>query len=169
MVWHIPLTQGYVALVDDADYAMVGAHKWRVELTRTGKVHRVVRTTQPDGWRGRKVSVSLHRVLMDAPSGIEVDHVDRDPLNNQRSNLRFATRQQNNQNTGIRSDNTSGFKGVHFDTNQGLWVARIRGGDGRMFLGRFSDPFDAAQAYDAAARQVFGEFASLNFSESRPA
>lgn len=90
----------------------------------------------------------------------DIDHRDLDGLNNRWVNLRLATKNQNAQNTGVRSDNSSGFKGVAWDGAKGKWRADIRLPDGpRKFLGLFDDPALGHQAYVTAAQQHFGEFA----------
>lgn len=97
------------------------------------------------------------------PSGL-IDHIDRDRQNDRIANLREATRSQNNGNAARRSDNTSGYKGVGFHAASGLWYAKI-GVRGRVIsLGYHRAKEAAARAYDRAAREHFGEFASLNFA-----
>ena len=94
-----------------------------------------------------------------------VDHINQDPLDNRRQNLRLATRSQNAANLGPYANNTSGYKGVDF--NRGKWRARITQDGVRYFLGTFDTAEDAARAYDQKALELFGEFASLNFSEEK--
>lgn len=91
----------------------------------------------------------------------EVDHKNRIPSDNRWSNLRVATRSQNNANVGLKSHNTSGVKGVCWDRSRGLWLAQISVDTKRMHLGRFSSKEEAAAAYARAAIQHFGEFAVL--------
>jgi hypothetical protein len=91
----------------------------------------------------------------------EVDHKNRDPLDNRWANLRLATRSQNNANTGLKRHNTSGLKGVSFDRQRGLWKAQICVDKKRMTLGRFPTAEQAADAYAQAARAHFGEFAAV--------
>jgi hypothetical protein len=103
----------------------------------------------------------MHRAIMGAPAGIEVDHIDNDGLNNTRENLRFATHQQNCFNKPAPKSNTSGFKGVSWSDALGCWTAIIRG----KRIGQFDTPEDAALAYDATARELFGEYAYVNFPD----
>lgn len=94
---------------------------------------------------------------------IGVDHINRNPLDNRRSNLRSANKSQNGANVGLRKDSTSGFKGVSFDKLKNKWKAYINIGEyGRQSLGYFTDKIDAAKAYNEAAIKYFGEFAGLN-------
>lgn len=160
----IKLTKGFVALVDDRDYAELSRHKWqaqengrRVYATRNG--HRL----GDDGKRIR-TKVYMHREIM-GNALFHVDHRDGDGLNNQRSNLRLATRTENQGNVKIRSSNTSGYRGVSWEANARKWRAGIGRNGKRSYIGLFSSAEDAARAYDDAARQYFGEFATLNFPE----
>lgn len=89
-----------------------------------------------------------------------LDHKDRDSLNDWIDNLRPSTRRQNQANMSISSHNTSGFKGVSWDSWTGRWRAQITANRRRIHIGRFSDPAEAHRAYMAAARDLFGEFAS---------
>lgn len=91
----------------------------------------------------------------------ECDHRDLDVSNNRWENLRLATSTQNKGNSGLRSDNTSGLKGLRWEVDRGRWLVRISI-EGRMKnLGRYEDKGAAAAAYEAAAKQHFGEFARL--------
>lgn len=94
-----------------------------------------------------------------------VDHLDRDPLNNQRDNLRLASRSQNGANRNIRKNSLSGYKGVSWHKTAKKWTAKLTLNGKLIHLGYFDDPIDAAKAYDQAAREYFGEFAVTNFTE----
>jgi hypothetical protein len=104
----------------------------------------------------------MHRYLIDAPEGLEVDHIDQDSLNNCRSNLRLATKSQNGANT--RRFDTEGevkkSRGVGF--YRGRWTASIKVNGKSIYLGRFDSEDAAKRAYDVAAKEHFGEFALLN-------
>jgi hypothetical protein len=100
---------------------------------------------------------------MCAGKGQEVDHIDGDGLNNQRSNLRFCTRSQNIRNARMKSNNTSGFTGVFKQKDSRgnrtkLWYAKIMTDEGRKFLGYFSTPEEASEKYQEVAKSSFGEF-----------
>jgi hypothetical protein len=154
----IPLTQGKAALVDDADYEFLNQWKWCTH--QFGKKWYAVRG---QGTRKTQKILLMHRVITNAPDGMEVDHWDHDGLNNQRYNLRVCTSSQNKANKPKRIDNTSGYKGVTWDRFRGKYVAQIHVNGKHIFLGRFSDVEEAARAYDKAAIKIFGEFAYLNF------
>jgi hypothetical protein len=146
----IPLSQGKVALVDDADYAVVSALKWHAVRCSGNK------------WYARNTGVYLHRFLI--PDSSRVDHRNGDGLDNQRANLRGCTHRQNIANQARSSANTSGYKGVTWDKDRQKWIVHV-GLDNKMhFVGRFKDIIEAARAYDAKATELHGEFANLNFS-----
>lgn len=92
---------------------------------------------------------------------VEIDHKDCDPLNNRWSNLRLATRSQNNANMLRQKRNTSGYKGVDWDKSRQQWRSQISVNGKRIMIGRFNDITTAAAAYRAAAEQHFGEFARI--------
>lgn len=90
---------------------------------------------------------------------VEIDHINGDGTDNRFCNLRLATRSQNARNTTIRSDNRSGFRGVHWNSQVRKWQAEIKIGKRRLYLGRFSTPEAGREAYCKAAREHFGEYA----------
>jgi len=92
----------------------------------------------------------------------EIDHKDRNKLNNLETNLRRATRTQNCQNKQITNTNTSGYKGVHYDKQNKKWRAQIYHNGQYIYLGYFNIKEDAARAYNIAAAKYHGEFAVIN-------
>lgn len=109
--------------------------------------------------------VRVHRICFFLRHGWvppDVDHEDRNRLNNRSKNLRPATRQQNVGNTGLSRRNKSGFKGVSFNTKRQTWAAQIKINGKQTGLGHFTYPEAAARAYDRAALKHFGEHAFLN-------
>jgi hypothetical protein len=155
----IALTQGFVALVDDADYDRVSAFKWTATKTRKNVYAvRKLRTSS-----GRTTSQLLHRFITGVTNPrIIVDHEDHEGLNCQRYNLRPCVHGENNGNQ-LKTHGTSKYKGVSWDLSRGLWRAYITIHNRSKFLGRFREEHDAAHAYDEAARAAFGEFALCNF------
>lgn len=93
------------------------------------------------------------------PGALEIDHIDGDRSNDRISNLRLATRQQQQWNTDRSCRNTSGCKGVSFYRRLGLWRADIRVGGRQRCLGYFKEKTDALAAYDLAATELQGDFA----------
>ena len=146
---HIPLTQGLVTLVDAEDYEALAAYTWYA--SHMYAVRRI------DGKQ-----VRMHRILLNAPGGMDVDHINGDKLDNRRENLRLATRAQNTQNQGRRSTNKSGYKGVCRATNRKSWMATITVNRRQKLLGCFSTPEEAHAAYCTAAKELHGEFARVS-------
>lgn len=154
----IPLTKGKFAIVDIEDARDVFSHRWRLGKFRRQYYARMT-VHRSDG---KQTTMFLHSFIMPPPPGFEIDHIDGDGLNNRRSNLRLATRSQNFQNSRIRSTNTSGYKGVHWDKHAHKWRARIVLDGYNKNLGLFDNREEAAAMYDVAAIEYFGEFARLN-------
>lgn len=126
---------------------------------------RVHHSARGDHWRVRQKHVSpypqLARLIMDAPKGMVVDHVNRDTLDDRRKNLRICTISQNIANSSTRTDGTSRYRGVHM-TKKGKWRAQIKVFYKLHRLGDFDSEVEAARAYNAAARKHFTEYAGLN-------
>jgi hypothetical protein len=154
----IPLTQGQFALVDDADYAAVSAFKW-CALRDRRNVYAVRGVKKSPGVR---TLLRLHSFLM--PGIPQIDHRDGNGLNCQRDNLRPATGSQNARAARRKQiGRSSAFRGVSWDKAEDCWRARIWVGGRNLSLGCFVKEDEAAQAYDRASRQHFGEFAAPNF------
>lgn len=140
-------------MVDDCDFGFLSQFNWQVDKFGCVKTH------------GNKTQkrILIHRLLLKAPDSLEVDHIDGNRLNNQRSNLRLATSSQNKCNRGARKDCESGLKGVSWHSQREKWIARIKSPYGKyLHLGLFSDKLEAARAYDKASREQHGEFAFVN-------
>lgn len=152
----LKLMQGDVALVDAEDYERVAQYSWWV------KAHpkRVVKYAA--GKVGNKL-VTLHRFILNAPKGKQVDHKNHNGLDNRRSNLRLCSHSQNiHRRNMMKVNKTSKYKGVHRYKNGNCWCSAIRVDGKRMFLGYFDCEKEAARKYNAAAKKHFGEFAWLN-------
>lgn len=154
----IPLTQGKVALVDDEDYERLIVHKWHA--TRMRNVFYAVRH---DNCNPARRLIYMHHEIIGKPGlGFKADHVNNDSLANLKGNLRIVTDSQSNMNrrsyTGI-----SRFKGVHWRKVDKKWKAQIQIDGTQKHLGYFISEEAAARAYDAAATELFGEYARLNF------
>lgn len=157
---YITLTKGQVALVDDADYEGLSRWRWQAKWHKRREVWIAARST----WtKGRKCELSMSRTIMCAPIGLMVDHINGDSLDNQRHNLRLATNQQNQHNqTRLRRDNTTGYKGVYLNSRSGNYVSQIYFNKRRIPLGTRHTRKEAAMLYNEAALKYFGEFAALN-------
>jgi len=164
----IPLSQGYVALVDDEDYERVNQFNWYATVE-----HRAVYARRNVRYNGKQSTEKLHRFVLGLkPGDPHVDHKDRNGLNCQKYNLRNASITQNNRNgrkplTRDGIPTSSRFKGVFWSKDRSKWQATITVNKRSNFLGRFDSELEAAHAYDTAARQYFGEFACPNFPNLR--
>lgn len=153
----IQLSQGLVALVDDEDAGRVlAAGKWWAKRDKnTVYASRTIR--RPDG---RRTSQSMHSFLT---GWALTDHINGNGIDNRRSNLREATDTQNLHNQGLSKNNRSGYKGVHWRKTTRRWKAVIGVNGTQRILGEFHTREEAGRAYDDAARELYGEFARLNF------
>ena len=159
----VPLTQGKVALIDDEDAERILRRSW-CAYQGNGGVWYAHRGTSSNGIRR---TVALHREIMNAPKGVQVDHENGDGLDCQKHNLRLVNNSQNHQNMRVaRKPKISRFKGVTLDKRRGKWTAGIHVGDVNYWCGYFENEEDAARAYDAKAREVHGKFGRFNFPQA---
>lgn len=162
----IPLKgTSFVALVDDEDYEKLMKtpyRKWLYWMTADGQEYARCRTKLTNG---KWTTILMHRIVMDAQAGEEVDHWSRDGLDNRKMNLRLCTSSQNHMNQA-KTRGGSQYKGVYWDKARKKWHAQI-GFEGQHFaLGRFATQVEAAHAYNRKATELFGEFALLNELEA---
>jgi hypothetical protein len=165
----LPLTKGYVTTIDEVDADLGASFKWsaRVTRNRAGEIDSVyaIRGTERCG---KQKQYYLHVTIMErvlgsaVPEDRYVDHIDRNSLNNSRTNLRLATFSQNVMNSGIPKSNTSGYKGVAFDKLNQRWMATINVEHTDIWLGRFDTALEAGIAYNQAAARLHGDYAALN-------
>ncbi len=166
----IPLTQGYVTVVDDQDYEALSLRSWRVVVKGGGTIYAVRNADASERAAGSPKNICMHREILGIvyDGSKRVDHRNRDALDNRSDNLRQCSGSQNAANVDKRrgdSAYTSRYKGVSYDRRTGRWAARIAPHRGRVWLGRFGTEEEAARAYDRAAREIWGEFACLNFPD----
>jgi hypothetical protein len=161
-VKEIPLTQGQIALIDDEDWELISQYRWHAGwLGGAFYAKSNVNYTATDG-RRRQKTLMMHRLIMGGGDGsLQVDHRNGDTLDNRRSNLRWATRSQQRQNSVTPRSSSVRFKGVT-SRPDGKWRARITVSGKVRHLGLFDTKQDAALAYNQKASELFGEFARLN-------
>lgn len=135
-------------LVGVQDYARVVEHPWALKKGYA---------TRSDYTTGKQQFILLHRWLLNAPAGVEVDHIDGNRLDCRRRNLRFTDDHGTAQNRKRPCSNTSGFKGVA-QTVTGRWRADIQCQHAKHYLGTFDTPAAARRAYTHAARKMHGKF-----------
>lgn len=168
----VTLLRGQIALVDASDLERVQGFKWyavRQGCCRRGKQYTY--DTHIVCARINHRTTYLHRFLLDAPRGKVVDHVNGNPLDNRRANLRICERSQNNANSRVPSNSSSGYKGVGLykpkSWTVAKWRAQIQKDGVKKVIGYFDSAEDAAKAYDEEAVRMFGEFAKTNASMRR--
>jgi len=125
------------ALVDDEDYERLSKYTWRL--------HSKGYATRSSSTNGKETRLMMHREILETGE-FQVDHVDRNKLNNQKDNLRIATNSINQFNKGKQKNNTSGTPGVFWDRSKNIWRARIQLDGKRIELGRFKTVDEAASA-----------------------
>ena len=154
----IPLTQNKFAEVDTVDYEMVSAYKWYADQHRNGRWY----AARDVKIRGKRKKIYMHKFIIGSVGKKDIDHRNRDGLNNRRSNLRVCTRSQNNQNRIPSSNTSSKYKGVYWSKVARKWMAYIKTEGKRLHLGYHKKEEDAAGFYNMAARLFFGEHARVN-------
>lgn len=154
MTKEIPLTKDKVALVDDEDYEELSKYKWY--YTVSGYAARDGRNTG----RTEGSVIYMHKYLI--PSDDQVDHINRNKLDNRKRNLRPATNAENGRNRGAQSNNRSGYRGVSWSKVAGKWSAELWMEGTKYYLGLYDDIEEAARMYNFWANDIHGEFACLN-------
>ena len=138
----VVLTRGKFAVVDDEDFEYINKFSWHYS-------HGYAMT---DSVRSR---IYMHRLINKTPEGLLTDHIDRNSLNNQKSNLRTVDKKMNSINRGLQRNNTSGYKGVTLDKTNNRWEARIKVNQKTIHLGRFKDIMDAVDIRKLAESVYF--------------
>lgn len=159
-VCRVPLTKGYVALVDAEFAALVRNFNWSV----MGRGALCYAVTSLEGEDGTKRHLHMHRLIAMPSRELVVDHVNGDGLDNRLHNIRVVTQGENNKNKAKRSIYSSRYKGVSKVGRK--YRARIEVNGRKIECGRFDSEEDAARAYDIAAMREFGCLASTNFDRS---
>lgn len=155
---YIPLTRGKVAIVDDIDYPELSKYKWQYSILKSTEYARRGVFVE-----GKTKTIRMHRQIMGVIKGQEIDHLNRNGLDNRRENLRICTRAENVRNVRKRKDSPNEYKGTHFVEWKQQWLARIQIKGRRIAQGYFKTELEAAKAYDKLAKKHHGVFASLNF------
>lgn len=160
----IPLTQGKFAIVDAENYEWLNQWKWHTEKKgRKTKTYYVARNI-PKG-KNKQAVLYMHRLIMAAQEGDELDHCNNNALDNRRCNLRFCQHSENMENQRPQKNKTSKYKGVSWNKQYGKWIVFIREDGREKYMGNFVSEIKAAKAYDRKALELFGEFACPNFNK----
>jgi len=148
MAKQIQLTQGKVTLVSDHRLDYLSQWKWHAHFNGC--------KWYAERKEGKKV-IYMHREITNAPDGMDVDHLDRDGLNNTDENLRVCTRSQNLLNRGMYSNNKSGFTGVSWFKRDQKYRAQIQRDSKNIHIGYYLTAEEASRAYKEAEKQYSGE------------
>jgi hypothetical protein len=162
---YIELTRGLKAIVDDCYFEELNQHNWCAHKSPNDKSYYAVRNTRV---AGRTKTIRMHQEVLKlagVPLKRYTDHRDLNGLNNQLGNLRPATPSQNRCNIAPLKNNRCGYKGVDYRPERNKWRTMICVDKRQRCIGHFDSPEEAARAYDAAARELHGEFAYLNFKD----
>ena len=152
----IELTQGQYAIVDDEDYEALMKYKWHAKFNKCNGGYYAVRSIKPS-------KEFIHRVVMNCPADMIVDHINHNSLDNRKSNLRIVTKSQNQMNRRKMVSNTSGVIGVRWHKRDMRWRASITALGRDMELGSFKSIEDATQCRRNAELKYYGKY---SYSES---
>jgi len=155
----IPLTKGYQAIVDDEDYEKLSQWKW---FAHRGKSTFYAERKMRNPLISSQSVIRMHRIILEAPSCLHVDHINGNGLDNRRENIRLCTNAQNAMNQRMSKSSTTLMKGVSWRSSKNKFEAAIRVRGKSVYLGAFPCLTCAALAYDMAAVEHFGEFARTN-------
>ena len=151
----IKLTQGMVAMVDDEDFDMVSAYSWFAN--RINNIYYASRKIRKEN--GKRTDLRLHRFILGiTDADVSVDHKNGNGLDNRRENLRVCTQANNALNRAINKNNSTGYPGVRWYESRKKFRADIQFNKRKISLGYFDDAVKASEAYDAKAKELFGEF-----------
>lgn len=143
----IPLSQDKFAKVDNEDFDMLKDIVW---------------SCNKDGYATNSKKGFMHRYIIEAPKDMVTDHINRDILDNRRSNLRLCSVAQNNMNSFRTGNISSKYKGVSWNKSLNKWISSICLNRNNIYIGSFINEKEAAIAYNEKAEDIFGEFAYLN-------
>jgi AP2 domain/HNH endonuclease len=153
----IPLTKGFVTIVDEDDYDYLIQWKW------TYNQGYALRGQKKKEYLYKRKTIMMHRIIMNAPEDKEVDHKNLNGLDNRKQNLRIATYAQNKYNALKRNQKTSSkYKGVSWKIDKNKWEVYIKLSGKKVHIGYFNNEIDAAKAYNKAAEKYYKEFSRIN-------
>jgi hypothetical protein len=147
----IPLSMDQVALIDKEDFDKIKDYGWYAHFDKVGKTFYAITRTHG-------TNIIMHRLILNAPDSLVIDHADHNGLNNRKSNIRVCSQSQNCMNKKVQSNNTSGYRGVSFHKTKNKYQATIMVNRKQVYLGTFNTALEASEAYQIAAKKLFGKF-----------
>ncbi len=150
--------KGQFTLIDDEDASIMDNYTWYID----GRGYVTTTCSREEQRRTGVLRRKLHRLIMNVPKVLEVDHVNHDLLDNRKQNLRICTKQQNLLNKR-KTWGSSRYKGVSWYARDKNWLSKITFSYKQYYLGYYDTEEEAAKAYDIKAKELFGEFAKFNF------
>lgn len=154
----VRMPRGYYVLVDASDFPLIADYSWHA----SGDGETIVYANTWSYRSGIRRPLRMHRLIMNPPDNLVVDHKNGNTLDNRRSNLRVCTSRENNLNLPGKPNTSSQFKGVKWRAERGTWIATIYVDGRTQYLGSTRDERAAAKLYNEAAKLHFGEFAWLS-------
>lgn len=156
----IPLTRGQFATVDDEDFVRFGTLRWYASFCAASGNFYASRMAPREG--GKQKRILLHRAVLNAPAGVDVDHVNHITLDCRRSNLRTCSTSENLMNrSGASRNSKSGQLGVSLDKSRNKWRAQINVNGKRKNLGRFCSKSEAVKSYEKHSLKYYGAFSAV--------
>lgn len=147
----VPLTQGRYAYISPEDYTLIKPYTWRLLKTKHGE------------YAQSGNGILMHRLIMKPSADLEIDHINRDGLDNRRENLRLCTSSQNKHNTKVRKDSSTGYRGIYYNTKYNKYYVQIKPPNAkRIFVGAFSNLSEAIKRYEEVAITIFEDFYNAN-------
>lgn len=146
----IPLSNNICALVDDEDYELLSQYNWYSERGYAVRKETI---------NGKRINIRMHRQILGAPEGKDVDHINMIRYDNRKTNLRICSRSENICNVGKKKSNKSGYKGVFYVKALNKYRVQIKKGKLRIHVGYYLTALDAHIAYKEKAKEYFGDFA----------
>lgn len=146
---YIPLTKGKYAMIDAEDISKIENFEWHCSYGYAVN-------------KSGKQAIRMHNLIIESKEGMIIDHINGVRSDNRKANLRLCNYTENSINSIMKSNNTSGFKGVHYDKQSGKWRVEIKVNKTKKYIGGFAKKEEAAKAYDEAALKYHGEFAKTN-------
>jgi len=150
----IKLSSGNIAFVDDEDMPKIAGYSW---YEVDGYAARMTKRNE-----GKRKVLFLHRIILPCATGMVIDHINRNRLDNRKCNLRVTSRKNNNINRKRIEGASSPYRGVIWRPHAKKWKSYIKTDKKQHHLGYFESPEEAAMAYNIAAHDLFGEFAVYN-------